>query len=168
MESINPFGKQQTSIDLKSDEIITNHLKASGVVYACASEEKATLIKLNEEGTFVVSYDPIDGNNVLDVNMSVASIFGIWKSRDIEGSTGRDLVGAACAVYGSRTSIILYNSQSKKVDELTLLEVKNQEKWVVTQPSITISQGKASLFSPGLRSCYDIPELLDVFKKYCC
>lgn len=87
-----------------------NHLKATGVVYACVSEEQAGVNKLNEEGKFVVSYDPIDGNNVLDVNMSVASIFGIWKSRDIQGSTGNDLVGAACAVYGSRTSIILYNS----------------------------------------------------------
>jgi len=35
---------------------------------------------INEAGTFIVSYDPIDGNNVLDVNMSVASIFGIWHS----------------------------------------------------------------------------------------
>lgn len=115
-----------------------------------------------------MSYDPIDGNNVLDVNMSVASIFGIWQSREIEGSTGKDLVGAACAVYGSRTSIILFNSQSKRVEELTLLEVKNNEKWVVTQPHIVINTGKASLFSPGLRSCYDIPELLDIFKQYCC
>ena len=48
------------------------------------------------------------------------------------------------------------------------MEVKNNEKWVVTQPHIMINPSKASLFSPGLRSCYDIPELLDVFKQYCC
>ena len=80
---------------------------------------------LNEEGSFVVSFDPIDGNNVLDANMSIASIFGIWKTRDINGSSGRDLVGAACAVYGSRTSIILFNSQNQKVEELTLLTMMN-------------------------------------------
>lgn len=140
------------------------HLKATGVVYACVSEEQATMKKLNEEGTFIVTFDPIDGSNVLDVNMSVASIFGIWQSREIEGSTGEDLVGAACAAYGSRTSILLYNSQSKRVEELTLLEVKNNEKWVVTQPHVVINPAKASLFSPGLRSCYDIPELLYIFK----
>ena len=42
------------------------------------SEENAQLTVINEQGSFIVSYDPIDGNNVLDVNMSVASIFGIW------------------------------------------------------------------------------------------
>lgn len=52
-------------------------------MYASVSEEKAEMTKINEKGVFTVSYDPIDGNNVLDVNMSVASVFGIWKSKDI-------------------------------------------------------------------------------------
>jgi fructose-1,6-bisphosphatase len=38
---------------------------------------------VNEDGTYIVSYDPIDGNIVLDVNMSVSSIFGIWHSKTI-------------------------------------------------------------------------------------
>jgi len=61
----------------------------------------------------------------------------------------------------------MYNTQSKKVEEMTLLETKGEERWVVTQPNIQIKEGKASLFSPGLRSCYDKPELLDAFKTYC-
>lgn len=49
------------------------------------------------------------------------------------------------------------------------MEVKTGgETWIVTQPSIQIKEDKASLFSPGLRSCYDVPELLDIFKTYCC
>ena len=65
---------------------------------------------INPEGTYTISYDPIDGNNVLDANMSVSSIYGIWHSKQICGCTGRDLVGAACTVYGSRTSIVFYNT----------------------------------------------------------
>jgi fructose-1,6-bisphosphatase len=38
---------------------------------------------MSEDGKFFVSYDPIDGNNVLDVNMSVSSIFGIWQTKDL-------------------------------------------------------------------------------------
>lgn len=67
---------------------------------------------INPEGSYTVSYDPIDGNSVLDVNMSVASIYGIWHSKQISGSTGRALVGAACTVYGSRTSMVFYNTQA--------------------------------------------------------
>jgi hypothetical protein len=55
----------------------------------------------------------------------------------------------------------------KKVEELTLLETKGEERWVVTQPNIRVKEGKASLFSPGLRASYDIPALLTTFKQYC-
>jgi fructose-1,6-bisphosphatase len=43
VESINTFGKQQSSIDLKADAIISEHLKSSGLVYGYVSEEKAKL-----------------------------------------------------------------------------------------------------------------------------
>jgi sedoheptulose-bisphosphatase len=91
------------------------------VVYGLVSEEWAQTKVNNEAGTFTVSYDAIDGSTVLDVNMSVASIFGIWQTKSINGCTGKDLVGAACTVYGSRTSVVLFNTQSKKVEEMTLL-----------------------------------------------
>jgi fructose-1,6-bisphosphatase len=134
-------------------------------VYASVSEEQAQLKVINPEGTYTVSYDPIDGNSVLDCNMSVASIYGIWRTKQISGCRGRDLIGAACTVYGSRTSMVFYNTQSQKVEELTLLELKDQERWIVTQPNIKIKDS-GTLFSPGLRSCYDIPKLLDLFEQY--
>jgi fructose-1,6-bisphosphatase len=69
-----------------------------------------------------VTFDPIDGGTIIDANYSVASIFGIWKNVTVNGSTGRDLVGASLSIYGSRTTIILYNSHSKQVEELTLVK----------------------------------------------
>jgi fructose-1,6-bisphosphatase len=60
----------------------------------------------------MVTFDPIDGSNVIDSNFSVASVFAVWKAKDINGKTGRDLAGAALSVYGSRTTIILYNTQN--------------------------------------------------------
>ena len=35
----NEFGKVQSDIDLEANEIIIKHLKKSGVIYGCASEE---------------------------------------------------------------------------------------------------------------------------------
>ena len=50
VKSVNPFGKQQTSIDLKSDKIISDHLIASGVVHSYLSEERPFINKVNEDG----------------------------------------------------------------------------------------------------------------------
>jgi len=44
---------------------------------------------------------------------------------------------------------------------------RGQEKWIVTNPNLTIKPDKASLFSPGLRSCYDVPELFEIFTEFC-
>lgn len=93
---------------------------------------------MNADGEYTVTFDPIDGSGVIDSNFAVASVFAIWKSKDINGLTGRDLVGAALSVYGSRTTIVLYNAQSKRVEELTLLRMGSQERWIVTTPDLKI------------------------------
>lgn len=85
-------------------------MKKSGVVFAAMSEEKPFFNELNAEGEYTVTFDPIDGSTVIDSNFAVASIFAIWKRKDINGVTGRDLVGAAVTIYGSRTTLILYNT----------------------------------------------------------
>lgn len=83
----------------------------------------------------MVTFDPIDGGTIIDANYSVASIFGIWRKKDINGCTGRDLMGAALSIFGSRTTMILYNVHSKHVEELTLIRKGIQPpKWIVTIP----------------------------------
>jgi len=74
------------------------------------SEEKPFANELNADGNYTVTFDPIDGTPVIDSNFSVASIFAIWDSKEIIGKTGKELAGAAIAIYGSRTTIIIYNS----------------------------------------------------------
>lgn len=41
VETVNPFGKQQSQLDLDADKIIQKHLFKTGVVYAIVSEEQA-------------------------------------------------------------------------------------------------------------------------------
>ena len=65
---------------------------------------------MNPEGKYLVTFDPIDGSAVMDSNFSVATIYGVWEATNYEGLTGRELVGAAIAVYGSRTTMIIYNT----------------------------------------------------------
>ena len=98
------------------------------------SKETPNFIELNPTGEYTVTFDPIDGGTIIDANYSVASIFGIWKNF-VNGSTGRDLKGAALSIYGSRTTMVLYNTHAKQVEELTLVKRPKQgPKWIVTIP----------------------------------
>ena len=82
------------------------------------------------------------------------------------GMSGKDVAGAGVTIYGSRTTMILYNSQSKKVEELTLLRMGKHERWIVTNPDLRIKPD-AKLFAPALRSAYDHPEYMHIFDEYC-
>lgn len=62
--------------------------------------------------------------------------------------TGRDIVGAALACYGSRTNILIYNPETKTVDEATLQMVDKEMEWVVSRKNIRI-QPEGKFFSPG-------------------
>lgn len=122
---------------------------------------------LSERGEYIVSFDPIDGGTIIDANYAIASIFGIWKQNEVSGCTGRDLVGAALSIYGSRTTMLLYNCHAKVVEELTLIKLrKRPAKWIVTIPKFEFLP-KAKNFSPeGVKSCYENKGYLKVIQNY--
>ena len=63
--------------------------------------------------------------------------------------TGRELVGGALAVYGSRTSIIIYNALSKTLEEFTLrFEESDEEIWEKTKENIRVAK-TTRIFSPA-------------------
>lgn len=94
---------------------------------------------LNENGEYLVTFDPIDGSSVIDSNFAVGSVFGIWGTTDIIGKTGREMVGACLACYGTRTTAIIYNFQTKHLEELSLIKIGKKEKWIITNPKIEIA-----------------------------
>ena len=62
--------------------------------------------------------------------------------------SGRDMVGAALAVYGSRTTIIVYNEKMECPQEFTLKEAEDEEEyWILTKEQIKISYN-TRIFSP--------------------
>lgn len=121
---------------MEANDIIAKYMKNAGVVFGYASEESPKFNSLSEDGTYFVTFDPIDGSSVIDCNFSVGTIYGIWDTKDLEGKTGRNLVGAALAVYGTRTTLCIYNAQNNLVEELTLMQIGSKKKWIVTNPKI--------------------------------
>jgi len=57
---------------------------------------------MNAEAEYYVAFDPLDGSSLIDVNLSVGSIFGIYKG----SFSVKDLVAACYVVYGPRTELV--------------------------------------------------------------
>lgn len=118
LETVNKFGDQQLQLDVKCDEIVEKHLSTNTQVRGIASEERPEYIELSKgEGGYDVTFDPLDGSSIVDTNFAVGSIFSIWP-HDESKLIGKKLstqVNAVLAIYGPRTTVILYNPEVNKV-----------------------------------------------------
>ena len=118
LESVNKFGDQQLHLDVHCDEVVQKHLAQNPSVRGIASEERPEYIELSTgEGGYDITYDPLDGSSIVDTNFSVGSIFSIWP-HDEHKLIGKKLntqVNAVLAIYGPRTTVILYNPEFDKV-----------------------------------------------------
>lgn len=65
-------------MDVQTDSLIYSNLKKSKVVSMALSEERPYPNVLNKTGEHIVTFDPIDGGNLIDSNYTVGSIFGVW------------------------------------------------------------------------------------------
>jgi len=61
------------------------------------------ILTINEDANFIIAYDPLDGSSLVDVNLSVGSIFGIYDGK-IEPNA---LKCAIYAVYGPRLELVI-------------------------------------------------------------
>jgi len=100
--SSNQTGDVQLKLDIQSDEIIEKELATIESIKAIISEEKEDILDLNVNGEYVVCYDPLDGSSIVDYNLSVGSIFGIYKG----GLEGKNLVASIYIVYGPRVEMV--------------------------------------------------------------
>jgi len=72
-------------------------------VKSLISEEKDEALHVRDSGRYIIGYDPLDGSSLVDVNLSVGSIFGIYEG----GIDGKNLKCAAYVVYGPRTELVI-------------------------------------------------------------
>ena len=116
--AINVQEEVQKKLDLLAHEEFVRALRRGGEVCLIGSEEHAEAIPLQFEdcqGKYIVLFDPLDGSSNIDVNVSIGTIFSIYKvSDDHEGPVsveaalqpGRDQVAAGYVVYGSSTILV--------------------------------------------------------------
>jgi fructose-1,6-bisphosphatase I len=117
--SENVQGENQQKLDVIADIRFTRALKNGGEVAAIVSEEQEEIIYTgNNEGNYVIAMDPLDGSSNIDVNVSIGTIFSIYRRITPRGTPpqledflqgGRKQVAAGYILYGSST-ILVYST----------------------------------------------------------
>jgi fructose-1,6-bisphosphatase I len=130
-DGANTHGEVQQKLDLYANEKLIECLNNSGEVCAIASEENDEIVQMpsmsSKKPHYVVMFDPLDGSSNIDVNVSVGTIFAIYRriSEPGELATSADFlqpgtkqVAAGYVLYG--TSTILVYTTGKGVNGFTL------------------------------------------------
>ncbi|MFV9996846.1 MAG: class 1 fructose-bisphosphatase [Arsenophonus endosymbiont of Dermacentor nuttalli] len=115
----NVQGEVQMKLDLYANEKLKAALKARGEVAGIASEEEDEIVIFDgdraENAKYVVLMDPLDGSSNIDVNVSVGTIFSIYRRITPIGQPvtkadflqpGHQQVAVGYVVYGSSTMLV--------------------------------------------------------------
>jgi fructose-1,6-bisphosphatase I len=98
----NATGDTQLKLDIASDAIIEETFRSLTQVHTLISEEKEHPLPLHDDGRYTVCYDPLDGSSIVDVDLSVGSIYGFYDGEP----RGESLAAAAYVIYGPRIELV--------------------------------------------------------------
>ena len=113
--SQNSAGDDQQKLDVLANIRFTRALTKGGEVCALISEETESYVDLNNKGKYVIAIDPLDGSSNIDVNVSIGTIFSIYRRKSPEGTPireedilqkGSEQVAAGYILYGSSTMLV--------------------------------------------------------------
>ncbi|MBO6662246.1 MAG: class 1 fructose-bisphosphatase [Roseivirga sp.] len=114
--SENVQGEEQQNLDVAANIRFTRALKKGGEVAAIISEEDEDIIDLNNpRSKYIIAIDPLDGSSNIDVNVSIGTIFSIYRRISPAGSpvqeedvlqAGKHQVAAGYILYGSSTMFV--------------------------------------------------------------
>ena len=127
----NVQGEEQQKLDVVADEAFITAFENGGEVCGIASEENDDFVAFQSEtakkGNYIVLFDPLDGSSNIDVNVSIGTIFSIYRRISPNGTEavledmlqpGDQQVAAGYVLYGSST--ILVYSTGNGVNGFTL------------------------------------------------
>ncbi|MBI3581790.1 MAG: class 1 fructose-bisphosphatase [Nitrospinae bacterium] len=114
----NVQGEIQQKLDVFANTTIIHKMDHTGYLCGMASEEVEGIIEIADKhpqgGKYVLLFDPLDGSTNIDVNVSIGTIFSIYKKKSNNPKCamedflqpGSNLLAAGYAVYGSSTMFV--------------------------------------------------------------
>jgi fructose-1,6-bisphosphatase I len=112
-------GETQQKLDVFADEKFMEALRVRGDICGIGSEEQDDFVAFESEhsksGKYILLMDPLDGSSNIDVNVSIGTIFSIYRRVSPIGTPavledflqeGRKQVAAGYVIYGSSTMLV--------------------------------------------------------------
>ncbi len=112
-------GETQQKLDVFADDQFIAALKNGGEACGIASEENDDFLAFDslrsKNGKYIVAFDPLDGSSNIDVNVSIGTIFSIYRRVSEMGTLateadflqkGENQVAAGYVIYGSSTMLV--------------------------------------------------------------
>lgn len=171
MGTQNMGGEQQQKLDVLANIRFTRALTKGGEACALISEETESYVDLNNDGGYVIAIDPLDGSSNIDVNVSIGTIFSIYRRKSPIGKPiqeedilqpGAEQVAAGYILYGSSTMLVYTTGHG--VNGFTYESTLGE--YVLSHPNLKMPEnGKTYSVNEGLANSFS-QSVLD-YLKYC-
>lgn len=172
---INVQGEDVKRLDVFANDQFIGAMRVSGECCAVASEENQEIITFDDglalDGNYVFCMDPLDGSSNIDVNVSVGTIFSIYRRISTRGSRaqlsdflqpGIKQVAAGYIIYGSSTMLVY--TTGRGVNGFTLDPSIGE--FCLSNPDIkTPDNGKIYSINEG--NYIHFPQGVKKYLKYC-
>lgn len=171
---VNVQGENVQKLDVFANDQFIAALSAGGECCAIASEENEFVIPVNNEmsknAKYVVAMDPLDGSSNIDVNVSIGTIFAIYRRLSKSGpgtvedfyQKGTQQVAAGYVIYGS--SCMLVYSTGNGVNGFTLDPSIGE--FCLSHPRIQTPK-MATTYSINEGNYVHFPDGVKKYIKYC-
>jgi fructose-1,6-bisphosphatase I len=168
-ESTNETGDDVKHLDVISNNILKKALLKCRNICFIGSEEEPVLIPTKyPDGEYVVCFDPLDGSSNIAVNITVGTIFAIYKVNDkVVDRTklitnGKNIVCAGYCLYGGSTQLIVANTFNVNMYSLFL-----DSTFVLTHESIIMPNiGNIYAINESNRHKFIDPSINRIISKF--
>lgn len=176
MGSTNVQGEEQKKLDVFANEAFINTLTNRDIVCGIVSEENDEMITISgannrNRNKYVIVMDPLDGSSNIDVNITVGTIFGIYRRISPVGTPvtvedflqpGNLQVAAGYIAYG--TSTMMVYTTGNGVHGFTLNPAIGT--YYLSHPNITIPD-MGNIYSVNQGGYVHFPDGVKQYIKYC-
>lgn len=171
---VNVQGEQVKKLDVFANEQFIAALKYGGECCAVASEENEDIVPIDgaisRNAKYVVAIDPLDGSSNIDVNVSIGTIFSIYRRTSLAGpgtaedfqQNGTEQVAAGYITYGSSTMLVY--TTGKGVNGFTLDPSIGE--FCLSHPNMQIPKNGA-IYSINEGNYIHFPDGVKKFIKFC-
>lgn len=158
----NSGGDHQQKLDLLANIRFSRALSKGGEACGIASEEIETFVDLKNNGKYLVTIDPLDGSNNIDVNVSIGTIFSIYLKKSAKNEAlcekdflqkGREQIAGGYILYGPSTMLVYTTGNG--VDGFTYESTLGE--YVLSHPSMQFKPN-GNFYSMNEGLTYDIQD----------